>query len=106
MPTYEYSCRKCGHSFEQFHSIKASPLKVCPRCKKRSLERVIGAGGAILFKGSGFYQTDYRSSSYRKSAEAESKPGPCSESCGCASATPAQDTSSSGQKKKSSASGA
>ncbi len=106
MPTYEYSCRECGHAFEEFHSIKASPLKVCPRCKKRALERAIGAGGAVLFKGSGFHQTDYRSPSYRKAAETETKSVPCSETCGCASASPAADKGSSGQKKKASASGA
>jgi putative FmdB family regulatory protein len=71
MPTYEYACDSCGHEFEQSQSITARPLKKCPICGKRSLQRLIGAGGGVIFKGSGFYQTDYRSESYKKAAEAE-----------------------------------
>ncbi len=74
MPTYEYECRACGHRFEQFQSMKDAALKKCPACKKARLERLIGTGAAILFKGSGFYQTDYRSESYKKAAQAETKP--------------------------------
>lgn len=71
MPTYEYQCSACRHRFEQFQSIKADPLKKCPKCGKAKLERLIGTGAAVLFKGSGFYQTDYRSESYKKAAEAD-----------------------------------
>jgi putative FmdB family regulatory protein len=71
MPTYEYKCGVCKHQFEAFHSIKDKPLRRCPKCGKNTLERLIGTGGAIIFKGSGFYQTDYRSESYKKGAEAE-----------------------------------
>ena len=71
MPTYDYECDGCGHKFEAFQSIKAAALKKCPRCTKRSLRRLIGTGGAIIFKGSGFYITDYRSESYKKDAKAE-----------------------------------
>lgn len=71
MPTYEYACDSCSHEFEQFQSITARPLKECPICGKPSLRRLIGAGGGVIFKGSGFYQTDYRSESYKKAAEAE-----------------------------------
>jgi putative FmdB family regulatory protein len=71
MPTYEYKCGACKHEFEAFHSIKDKPLRKCPKCGKSTLERLIGTGGAIIFKGSGFYQTDYRSESYKKGAEAE-----------------------------------
>ena len=71
MPTYDYECDSCGHKFEAFHSIKAAALKKCPRCDKLSLRRLIGTGGAIIFKGSGFYITDYRSDSYKKDAKAE-----------------------------------
>lgn len=74
MPTYEYQCRACDHRFDAFQSIKDAPLRKCPACGKRSLERLIGTGGAIIFKGSGFYQTDYRSETYKKAAAAESKP--------------------------------
>ena len=73
MPTYEYECTKCGHLFETVQSIKAEPLKKCPKCKGR-VKRVLGLGGGLLFKGSGFYTTDYRSESYKKAAKADVKP--------------------------------
>jgi len=69
MPTYEYACDSCGHEFEEFQSITAKPLRKCPACKKPALRRLIGTGAGIIFKGSGFYQTDYRSDSYKKAAE-------------------------------------
>src|SRR4051812_42909952 len=72
MPTYDYICDGCGYEFEAFESIKADPQKDCPECKTPNLRRKIGAGAAILFKGSGFYQTDYRSESYKKAAKADS----------------------------------
>ncbi len=71
MPTYEYACENCGHEFEEFQSITARPLKKCPSCGKLKLKRLIGTGGGVIFKGSGFYQTDYRSESYKKAAQAE-----------------------------------
>lgn len=71
MPTYDYVCDACHHEFEAFESIKADPQRVCPECHAEKLRRKIGAGAAILFKGSGFYQTDYRSESYKKRAEAD-----------------------------------
>lgn len=71
MPTYEYRCSACKHEFEQFQSMKDKPLRTCPACKKAKLERLIGTGGAIIFKGSGFYQTDYRSEGYKKAADAD-----------------------------------
>jgi putative FmdB family regulatory protein len=74
MPTYEYLCEACGHELELFQSITESPKKKCPACKKSKLRRKIGGGAGFLFKGSGFYLTDYRSDSYKKAAEAESKP--------------------------------
>ncbi|MCG3127276.1 MAG: hypothetical protein CHACPFDD_02134 [Phycisphaerae bacterium] len=73
MPTYEYACDACGHNFEEFQSITADALRQCPACRKRKLRRLIGTGAGVIFKGSGFYQTDYRSESYKKAAEAESK---------------------------------
>ena len=74
MPTYEYECKKCGHEFEAFQSISAAPLKSCPKkdCRGR-VRRLISAGAGLLFKGSGFYITDYRSDSYKKGEKAESK---------------------------------
>jgi putative FmdB family regulatory protein len=74
MPTYDYECDACGHRFEEFQSMKDEPLKKCPECKKKKLRRLIGTGAAILFKGSGFYQTDYRSESYKSAAKADEKP--------------------------------
>ena len=73
MPTYEYMCEACGCDFERFQTIKAQPLRTCPKCGKKKLKRLIGTGAGIIFKGSGFYQTDYRSESYKKAAESEKK---------------------------------
>jgi putative FmdB family regulatory protein len=75
MPTYAYVCQNCGHKFEQFQSITAKPLQKCPRCGKRRLKRLIGSGAGIIFKGSGFYETDYRSESYTKAAKEEKGAG-------------------------------
>ena len=60
MPTYEYACKLCGHTFETFQSIKDEPLRKCPACKKAGLRRLISGGAGLIFKGSGFYETDYR----------------------------------------------
>jgi len=72
MPTYDYVCDGCGHAFELFQSMTDEVKKTCPKCKKKKLRRLIGTGGAIDFKGSGFYKTDYRSESYKKGAAADS----------------------------------
>jgi putative FmdB family regulatory protein len=74
MPTYDYRCKGCGHEMELFQSMTEAPKRKCPACAKNTLERLIGTGAALIFKGSGFYQTDYRSESYKKAAEADSKP--------------------------------
>lgn len=73
MPTYDYECAACGHAFEEFQSITAKPLKTCPACKKRKLQRLIGTGAGVIFKGSGFYETDYRSDSYKQAAKKDSE---------------------------------
>jgi putative FmdB family regulatory protein len=78
MPTYEYECQKCGHRFDEFQSMTAKPLVRCPKCKGK-LKRLIGAGAGFLFKGSGFYATDYRSSSYQEKQKGDA---PKSESKG------------------------
>jgi putative FmdB family regulatory protein len=105
MPTYDYVCDDCGYEFEAFEPITSQPQKDCPECKVPRLRRKIGPGAAILFKGSGFYQTDYRSESYKKAAKAEKSPDSASpskseagkaEAGKSASSAPASSTSSSG----------
>ncbi len=71
MPTYDYICESCGHELEVFQSMTAALKRKCPECGKLTLKRQIGSGAGIIFKGSGFFQTDYRSESYKKSAAAE-----------------------------------
>lgn len=71
MPTYEYECLRCGHDFERFQKITDAPVKTCPKCRGK-VRRRIGTGAGIIFKGSGFYATDYRSDSYHKAAKADS----------------------------------
>lgn len=73
MPTYDYECDACGHTFEVFQTISAALKRKCPECGKLKLRRLFGTGAAVVFKGSGFYQTDYRSDSYKKAAEADKK---------------------------------
>ena len=68
MPTYEYECGACGHRFEKFQSMKDAPIKKCLECGKAKVGRVISGGAGVLFKGSGFYQTDYRSKGYKEAA--------------------------------------
>jgi putative FmdB family regulatory protein len=70
MPTYEYECSSCGHRFERFQQITAQPVKRCPRCGKK-VRRLLGTGAGVIFKGSGFYITDYRSENYKKAAKAD-----------------------------------
>ena len=72
MPTYEYKCDACGFEFEKFQSITAEPIKKCPNCGKSKVRRVSGTGAGLIFKGSGFYLTDYRDASYKEKAKAES----------------------------------
>lgn len=82
MPTYEYSCPKCGHHFEAFQSMKDAPLKKCPKCGKTGVKRLIGGGAGLIFKGSGFYITDYKNKSgggasapsTKSESKSESKP--------------------------------
>ncbi len=71
MPTYEYECSGCGHEFELFQKMTDPPRKRCPKCRGKVI-RKLGRGAGIIFKGTGFYQTDYRSEEYRKRAKAES----------------------------------
>ena len=73
MPTYDYECDSCSHTFELFQSITEPLKKKCPECGRMKLRRLFGTGAALIFKGSGFYQTDYRSDSYKKGAKAEKK---------------------------------
>ncbi|MEL7499597.1 MAG: FmdB family zinc ribbon protein [Planctomycetota bacterium] len=94
MPTYDYICSACDHEWELFQRITEDPIKKCPACNKRKAVRQFGTGAAVMFKGSGFYETDYRSESYKKSAAADSKPADSSSS--------SKDAKSSGSESKSS----
>jgi putative FmdB family regulatory protein len=95
MPTYEYVCKKCKHRFEEFQNIKDKPLTACPvkGCTGK-VKRIISSGAGVLFKGSGFYGTDYRSESYKKAANAETGSSPAQPSTG------SSDTKSSKESKK------
>jgi putative FmdB family regulatory protein len=72
VPTYDYKCDACGHAFEQFQSMSAAPVRKCPKCGKLKVKRLIGTGAGLIFKGSGFYITDYRDQAYKDKAKAES----------------------------------
>jgi putative FmdB family regulatory protein len=104
MPTYDYECDACGHEFELFQSISEPVQRKCPECGKLKLRRLFGTGAAVVFKGSGFYQTDYRSESYKKAAEKDksSASGDKSTGDGAASKDGAKsDGAAKGEKKSS-----
>ncbi len=94
MPTYDYECQACGHSFELFQSMTAKVKRKCPECGKQTLKRLIGPGAGFLFKGDGFYITDYRSDSY-KAGEKAANSEPSSEK------SKSSDSKSSGESKPS-----
>jgi putative FmdB family regulatory protein len=75
MPTYEYECQQCGHTFERFQNITESPVRKCPECGRNRVKRLLGSGAGLIFKGNGFYQTDYRSPAFKEAAKAESGAG-------------------------------
>jgi putative FmdB family regulatory protein len=96
MPTYEYACEKCGHEFEVLQSMSAKPLRICPEdlCDRKKwgrgkVKRKISTGGGLLFKGSGFYITDYRSEKYKDAAKKDSAPAKTSETKAEAKSAPA-----------------
>lgn len=95
MPTYDYRCEACGHEMEAFQSITANPLRKCPSCGKMKLRRLLGTGGGIIFKGSGFYQTDYRSDGYKAAAKADKEPSSKSGSNGDGKSSDSKKSSSS-----------
>ena len=105
MPTYEYVSNACGHSFDELQSFSDAPLTKCPACKKKKLRRLFGTGAAVLFKGAGFYETDYRSESYKSAAkkEADTTTPPATPSAGDKSTksevTPAKPATSDKSKK-------
>ena len=88
MPTYEYECGACRHRFEKFQPITSQPVRTCPKCGKRRAKRLLGSGGALIFKGSGFYSTDYRSSSYKTAAKGDKEPPAAAKDVKDASAKP------------------
>lgn len=106
MPTYDYKCKACDHTWEEFQSIKAPATKKCPSCGKSKAERQIGAGAGLIFRGSGFYITDYRSDAYKKSADADKPASSGGESKGdSGSAKSGGGKSDSGSKSKGSSKG-
>ena len=98
MPTYEYKCNNCGHKFEKFHSITSPAIRKCPECGKNAVERLISAGGGLIFKGSGFYITDYRSDNYKAGAK---KDAPATASSGGDSKSSSSETKSTPAKSES-----
>lgn len=90
MPTYDYECGGCGHRFELFQSITEKHVRKCPKCGKLKAKRLIGAGGAVIFKGSGFYITDYRSDAYKKQASADKAATPSAAAASTPTPTPAK----------------
>lgn len=94
MPTYQYECGSCGHEFEILQAFSAKKLKKCPKCGKSTLHRLIGTGGGLIFKGTGFYETDYKkskpSAAPKKDKESKHSGTPCGDSCACASANTAK----------------
>lgn len=109
MPTYEYACSACGHKFEEFQSIKAEPIKKCPACGKNKVQRLISSGAGFIFKGSGFYITDYRSDSYKAAARADSSASaasPGASSSSSSASTPPAPAPAKGGKGKSKSSAA
>ncbi|HTW94442.1 MAG TPA: FmdB family zinc ribbon protein [Tepidisphaeraceae bacterium] len=79
MPTYEYKCEACGHEFEKFQSMTADRIRKCPKCGKMKLRRLVGSGAGLIFKGSGFYITDYRDKSYPKEESGKTESGKTAE---------------------------
>src|SRR3954470_18919737 len=112
MPTYEYACPKCGHQFEQFQSMRDEPLKKCPKCGKTGLKRLVGGGAGLIFKGTGFYITDYKkksgggkegggeskSSDTKSSSDPKSSSSSSSNSSGSSSSSGSKPSSDSGKK--------
>lgn len=94
MPTYDYECDACDHKFELFQYISEDPKSTCPECGEDKLRRLFGTGAAVMFKGSGFYQTDYRSDSYKKAAEADKKAGESGKSEGSKSKSKSKSSGS------------
>lgn len=105
MPTYDYVCDACKHAFEEFQSFSEEPLKKCPECGKKKLRRLFGTGAAVLFKGSGFYETDYRSESYKSAAKADqesAKPASAEKTAPAATNGAKKDSGPKGSEKNSS----
>ncbi|MBI3271131.1 MAG: zinc ribbon domain-containing protein [Planctomycetes bacterium] len=87
MPTYEYECNRCFHRFEKYQTISQGAIRKCPNCGRATAKRLISAGAGLLFKGSGFYITDYRSAEYKTRAKADQAPGTSNAADGAAAST-------------------
>jgi len=103
MPTYEYECDACKNRFDEFQSFSEATLTKCPKCKKKKLRRLLGGGAAIIFKGSGFYETDYRSESYKTAAKADAeaaKPAETAKPADTGASTPSKTDTGGGSSEK------
>lgn len=103
MPTYQYRCHECSHEFSEFQSITADPLSACPECGG-AVQRLISGGAGFLFKGDGFYTTDYRSENYKKAEKADKESSSAKSDGSGSDKSPSSDTSGSGKESKSDAS--
>ena len=97
MPTYDYQCQACGHSWELFQSMNDNPVKSCPKCKKRKAKRLLGVGAGLIFKGTGFYETDYINKS-----GGEKKEGSSDSDSGSSDSSKSSDSGKSSESSKSS----
>lgn len=97
MPTYEYACTKCGRQFEQFQSMRDEPLKKCPSCGKPALKRLVGGGAGLIFKGSGFYITDYKNKGAKGGGES-AKPAETKSTSSASDSKPAASTAATTKK--------
>ena len=105
MPTYDYQCQACGHTWELFQSMNDDPVKSCPKCKKRKAKRLLGVGAGLIFKGTGFYETDYKSKSGSEKKESSDDSGSSdssksSDSGGSSEKSSSSSSDSSSSKKK------
>jgi putative FmdB family regulatory protein len=100
MPTYDYQCGACGHEWELFQSMNDSPVKSCPKCKKRKAKRLLGLGAGLIFKGTGFYETDYKKKTGGEAKDKSSSDSSSSDSGSSDKSSPKKETKKESKPKK------